>query len=29
MAEYDFLDRAVNDTSLVHACPPRTIRLVL
>lgn len=29
VAEHDFLDRAVNDTSLVHACPPRTIRLVL
>ena len=28
MAEHDLLDRAVNDTSLVHACPPRTIRLV-
>ncbi|MGY4328166.1 hypothetical protein ACVWWG_002583 [Bradyrhizobium sp. LB7.2] len=28
VAEHNLLDRAVNDTSLVHACPPRTIRLV-
>ena len=28
-AEHNLLDRAVNDTSLVHACPPRTIRLFL
>src|SRR5204862_1507215 len=27
VAEHHLLNRAVNDTSLVHACPPRTIRL--
>lgn len=29
MAEHDLLNRAVNDTSLMHACPPGIICLVL
>jgi len=28
MAEHNLLDRAVNDTPLMHAGPPRIIRLV-